>query len=380
MLKIVFLLLGLLGLIHRLIFKGLSTRTNFLNNLASKQIDYNLGAGVPPLNLYPELNLGSLFGEDKIPFNSKFINYHETQGFIIKEASVFLKKNENVQIDSNNIIITNGVQEAISLAISCFKEKTLACIEPSYPGFEDAAKTFGCNTIKFQESSWLKELENLSTGSLFYLSADFLNPTGYSLNLEERKRLIELAAEKNFYIFDDATYRPFNLDEPLPSLVSLNSEKVIHAMSFSKIVAPGLRTGFNAIPSTLINDFISAKSNLSLNNSGITQKIVSDWLRLNNYSLSDHLSKVKDRLKRNRAMLNLHGINFNGGFFCTLKSNKSINYEFCERLLLNEQIGVIPMMLFSDNPIYKNQMRICVANIEDQDLGKVIQKIKDFEA
>ena len=94
MLKIVFLLLGLLGLIHRLIFKGLSTRTNFLNNLASKQIDYNLGAGVPPLNLYPELNLGSLFGEDKIPFNSKFINYHETQGFIIKEASVFLKNLE----------------------------------------------------------------------------------------------------------------------------------------------------------------------------------------------------------------------------------------------------------------------------------------------
>lgn len=359
---------------------NLYTRTNFLNNLASKQIDYNLGAGVPPLNLYPVLNPRTLFGDEQIPFNSKVINYHETQGFINKEASIFFKKNENIQIDPTNILITNGVQEAISLAISCFKDKTLACIEPSYPGFEDAAKTFGCKTIKLQESTWLKELENLPSGSLFYLSADFSNPTGYSLNLEERKRLIELAAEKNFYIFDDTTYRPFNLDEPFPSLVSLNSEKVIHAMSFSKILAPGLRMGFIGIPSTLINDFISAKSNLSLNNSGITQKIVSNWLRLNNYSLSDHLSKVKDRLKRNRAILKMHGIDFNGGFFCTLKSNKSKNYEFCERLLLNEQIGVIPMMLFSDSPIYKNQMRICVANIDDQDLDKVMQKIKDFEA
>lgn len=358
----------------------MSTRTNSLNNLASKQIDYNLGAGVPPLNLYPALNPGTLFGDEKIPFNSKFINYHETQGFINNEAGIFFQKNENTQIDPTNILITNGVQEAISLAISCFKDKTLACIEPSYPGFEDAANTFGCKTIKFQESNWLKELENLPSGSLFYLSADFSNPTGSSLNLDERKRLIELAIEKNFFIFDDATYRPFNLDEPLPALFSLNSEKVIHAMSFSKIVAPGLRTGFIAIPGSLINEFISSKSNLSLNNSGITQKIVSDWLKINDYNLSNHLSKAKERLKRNRAILNMHGIEFNGGFFCTIRSNKSINYEFCERLLLEENIGVIPMTLFSENPTYQNQMRICVANIDADELDYVLRKIKSFEA
>jgi 2-aminoadipate transaminase len=358
----------------------LSTRTNFLNNLASKKIDYNLGAGVPPMNLYPEFNPGTLFAEEKIPFNSKFINYHETRGFINKEASIFFQKNENVQIDPTNILITNGVQEAISLAISCFKDKTLACIEPSYPGFEDAAKIFGCKTIKFQESTWLEELENLPSGSLFYLSADFSNPTGYSLNFEERKKLIELAVEKKFYVFDDATYRPFNLDDPLPSLVSLNSEKVIHAMSFSKILAPGLRTGFIAVPNGLINDFVAAKSNLSLNNSGITQKIVSEWLENNDYDLTNHLSNAKERLKRNRTILTVHEIDYNGGFFCTLKSNKSINYEFCERLLLNENIGVIPMMLFSENSRYQNQMRICVANIDDEDLDNVLRRIKNFEA
>ena len=358
---------------------NLSDRTNCLNNLASKQIDYNLGVGVPPLNLYPELNPGSLFGEDILPFNSKFINYHETQGYITKEASIFFEKSENIQIDSRNILITNGVQEAISLAIACFKEKTLACIDPSYPGFEDAVKTFGCKTIKFQESSWLKELENLPSGSLFYLSADFSNPTGYSLSLEERKRLIELAVEKNFYIFDDATYRPFNLDKPLPSLISLNSDKVIHAMSFSKIFAPGLRTGFIAIPSLLMNEFIFAKANISLNNSGITQKIVSKWLEINDYNLSDHLSRAKERLKRNHEILNIHGIDFNGGFFCILELNKLINFEFCERLLFKEGIGVIPMMLFSNNPINHNKMRICVVNIDDKDLDSVLQKIKNFK-
>ena len=76
----------------------------------------------------------------------------------------------------------------------------------------------------------------------------------------------------------------------------------------------------------------------------------------------------------------MHEIDYNGGFFCTLKSNKSINYEFCERLLLNENIGVIPMMLFSENSRYQNQMRICVANIDDEDLNNVLGRIMNFEA
>lgn len=354
-------------------------RTNFLNNIASKQVDYNLGAGNPPLSLYLAFNPGKLFGNENVSFDSKFINYHETRGLINEEARIFFQKNENVLVDSENVLITNGVQEAISLAISCFKNQTLACIEPSYPGFEDAAKSFGCTTLKLNQSTWIEDIEKLPAGSLFYLSGDFSNPLGNSLNEEERTRLIEIASKNNFYIFDDATYRLFNLDAPLPSLLSLNSEKVIHAMSFSKILAPGLRTGFIAIPGALINDFISAKSNLSLNNSGITQKIVKAWLEKNNYDLTEHLSKVKERLNRNRKILSSHGIEFNGGFFCTLKLKKSINYEFCERLLLSENIGVIPMKLFSENSIYQNQMRICVANIEAMELDDVLQKIKKFE-
>jgi hypothetical protein len=47
--------------------------------------------------------------------------------------------------------------------------------------------------------------------------------------------------------------------------------------------------------------------------------------------------------------------------------------------LLSENISIIPMMLFSENSIYQNQMRICVANIEDMVLDDVLLKIKKFE-
>ena len=357
----------------------MSSRTNFLNNLASKHIEYNLGAGIPPLSLYSALNPGELFGNQTLNFDSKLINYHETRGLISEEASLFIQKNENILIHPERILITNGVQEAITIAISCFKHKTLACIEPSYPGFEDTAKSFGCETLKLSESKWLEEIENLPAGSLFYLSADFSNPLGYTLKLEERLKLIEIATKNKFYIFDDVTYRPFNLDSPLPSLISLNSKQVIHAISFSKILAPGLRTGFCAVPHELLTEFISAKANISLNNSGVTQEIIKQWLVLNEFDLSMHLKKVKERLMKNQEILSKHHISFNGGFFCVLNTNKVMSYEFCEQLLINENISVIPMMLFSENPAYKNQLRLCVANIDAIELEYVLNKLKNLE-
>ena len=59
--------------------------------------------------------------------------------------------------------------------------------------------------------------------------------------------------------------------------------------------------------------------------------------------------------------------------------DKLIDFEFCEQLLLRENISVIPMMLFSENPKFQNQLRICVANIEAEQLKYVINKIKKFD-
>jgi (S)-3,5-dihydroxyphenylglycine transaminase len=355
-----------------------NSRNDFLNSLASQQVKYNLGAGVPPINLYPEFNPGKLFGIDVADSNDKSIIYHSTQGFIHEVAAKVLEVNENLTLKSENIVITNGVQEAIALAISCFRNKTLACIDPSYPGFEDAVLAFGCKVLKLPVDNWLNQLEQLPEGSLFYLSADFSNPTGYSLKLEERIQLTQFAARNKFYIFDDATYRPFNLDAALPSLISLNKDYVIHAISFSKILAPGLRTAFVYLPDSLISNFVANKSNLSLNNSGITQKIVKKWLQENNFQLSSHLHKAKERLLQNRKLTGIHGLAYKGGFFCTLSLDKKADYDFCDALLKKAQIAVIPMQLFSESLVFESQLRLCLANIEFEELDIVLNVIKNF--
>ena len=352
---------------------------NWLNNLASKKIKFNLGAGSPPLDLYPDFNPGSLFGNETVFSTDESINYHPTAGFIKNAAVKVLEENEGLSYDAENIIITNGVQEAIALTIACFRKKTIACIDPSYPGFEDAANAFGCKLLKLPIDNWLNSLEQLTEGSLFYISADFSNPLGYSLSLEERFQLTKIAAKNKFYIFDDATYRPFNLDKNLPALITLNSKYVIHAISFSKILSPGLRTGFIYLPGALRASFIGHKSNLSLNNSGITQRIVEKWLQENNYQLSAHLDKAKKRLILNRKVTENHGIIYDGGFFCNLYIGQKADFSYSEALLKKEKIAVIPMSLFSDNPKFDKQVRLSLSNIDHTELEQVLSIIKNFK-
>ena len=76
------------------------------------------------------------------------------------------------------------------------------------------------------------------------------NPAGCTLSAEKRARLVELAAEHGFWIFEDDPYRELPFEgEPLETMLSMDAAgKVVHASSFSKTVSPGVRVGYLAGP------------------------------------------------------------------------------------------------------------------------------------
>jgi 2-aminoadipate transaminase len=80
---------------------------------------------------------------------------------------------------------------------------------------------------------------------LFYVIPDFQNPAGATCSLEKRRRIVELAEQYNFLLLEDAPYRLLRYrgtDEP--TLYSLAPHRVLHMSSFTKLIAPGVRTGF----------------------------------------------------------------------------------------------------------------------------------------
>lgn len=85
---------------------------------------------------------------------------------------------------------------------------------------------------------------------LAHIIPNFHNPAGCTLSVAKRERLVALAAEHGFTIFEDDPYRMVGFEgEPLPTMLSLDREdRVVHASSFSKTVSPGVRVGYLAGP------------------------------------------------------------------------------------------------------------------------------------
>ncbi|MEM7034503.1 MAG: PLP-dependent aminotransferase family protein [Chloroflexota bacterium] len=79
----------------------------------------------------------------------------------------------------------------------------------------------------------------------FYVIPDFQNPSGSTYSLEKRQRLVELSEKYGFTILEDAPYRPLRFrGEEQPSLFQMAPERVLHMLSFSKLIGPGPRVGF----------------------------------------------------------------------------------------------------------------------------------------
>lgn len=354
------------------------SRINFLNNLASTKATYNLGAGVPPLELYPEIHLSECMEYFKVSFpKNELLQYHQTEGLITEIAAETFLKNEQIKVSPKQIIITNGVQEAIFLTLVAFKNQTIYCIDPYYPGLVDAANALNCQLIFLSESTKWEQIEKIEKGALLYFSADYSNPTGQTLSIEDRKKMVTLAEKNGWYIFDDATYREFYIEQKINTLFSFGSENVIHATSFSKLLAPGLRTGFIYFPLLLKDKITQIKSINSLNNSGITQSIIAGWLMKHQFDLSSQLKNLKERLIENKKIIASFNPTYNGGFFTSLTlTNKEIDYDWCSNLLNSHSIAVCPMRMFSESSNYNDSIRLCIANIQPKDLQTVINTLK----
>jgi 2-aminoadipate transaminase len=81
---------------------------------------------------------------------------------------------------------------------------------------------------------------------LLYVVPNFQNPTGVTLSLARRERLLALAAEYDFVVLEDDAYGDLRYDgEDVPPLAALDDEgRVVRVGTFSKTIAPGVRTGW----------------------------------------------------------------------------------------------------------------------------------------
>jgi 2-aminoadipate transaminase len=113
---------------------------------------------------------------------------------------------------------------------------------------------------------------------LAHIIPNFQNPAGYTLALAKREALLALAREHDFLIFEDDPYVALRFSgEMLPSLLSLDSERVEYASSFSKTVCPGIRVGYLVGPPDLIAAIARQATNTYISPNMVAQSIVYEF-------------------------------------------------------------------------------------------------------
>src|SRR2546423_6823684 len=146
-------------------------------------------------------------------------------------------------------------------------------------------------------------LEEGARPKLAHVIPNFQNPAGYTLSLEKRRRLLELAEQYDFVIFEDDPYVELRFSgDRLPTMLSMDrAGKVVYASSFSKTVCPGIRVGYLVGPEPVIAAIVKIATETYISPSMVSQAIVNEFCRSG--AIDKSVETVKTALRERRDAL-----------------------------------------------------------------------------
>ena len=113
---------------------------------------------------------------------------------------------------------------------------------------------------------------------LAHIIPNFQNPAGYTLSLAKRRTLLDLAAKHGFVVFEDDPYVELRFSgKPLPTMLSIDPDRVVYASSFSKTVCPGIRVGYLVGPPELIDAVAQLATGTYISPNMVAQAIVYEF-------------------------------------------------------------------------------------------------------
>jgi 2-aminoadipate transaminase len=208
-------------------------------------------------------------------------------------------------VDTARVMVTNGSLEAGALLFQhLVKPGTRVAVEqPTYDRTLLLLKQLGAELVPIpldDDGLNVEALEAaLGEGAIEFVHVipNAHNPAGCTLSVEKRKRLVELAAEHDFWIFEDDPYRELPFEgEPLPAMLDLDQAgRVFHASSFSKTVSPGVRVGYLIGPAEEVAKLSKRANELYISPNMLAESIVLELCRSG--ALDENISFVKGELK-----------------------------------------------------------------------------------
>ena len=202
-------------------------------------------------------------------------------------------------VESSRILIVAGAQEGIDLVARCLVETGDRVIidRPTFPGAIQALQAAGARLVEWDTAEWSAEvLERLLIAhrpKFIFTMPTYHNPTGRTMDEEQRAKLLGLAARYQVPVIEDDVYSRTRLQGSAPpSLYRLDRHNVvIYLSTFSKVLAPGLRLGWIAAPPHMVKQLSLIKMRANLFTEGLQQLALAELLE--NGIFADHLTRLR---------------------------------------------------------------------------------------
>ncbi len=253
----------------------------------------SFAGGLPAPEVFPVVEFQKACNEVLMTQGGQALQYSTTEGYApLREMIARHTARYSVPITAENIMITSGSQQALDFLGRLFINRGdyIVVESPTYLGALQAWNAYGAQYISVpsdEHGMIVDKLEEaLRIGPKFiYILPNFQNPSGSTLSLERRKRLVLLADQYGVPIVEDDPYGQLRYDgEHLPSVVYLDnyfrndgkaeySGNVIYLSTFSKLLAPGLRLAWVVAPPQVIRKLVMTKQAADLHTSSFIQHV-----------------------------------------------------------------------------------------------------------
>lgn len=187
---------------------------------------------------------------------AKAVAYGPMDGFMpLKRQLAMRYLDQGLQVNPDEVLITNGAQEAIAIALKCVAKPgdVIAVESPTYFGVLELIESLGMMALEIplcpDDGIWLEDLEHAieeHTIAACVFSSSVSNPMGSFMGDQKRKILVEILEEHDIPFIEDDVYGDLHFTENRGTPASLYSRKglVLSCGSFSKTAAPGYRVGW----------------------------------------------------------------------------------------------------------------------------------------
>jgi len=277
----------------------------------------SLAGGLPDTSTFPAETLAAVMSRVAADSSARALQYGPTEGMLsTREGIARVMAAEGLDVDPGDMIVTTGGQQVIDLVCKTLLDPgdVVVAEGPTYPGAVPTLSSYQADVVQIgmdadgmrvdELEETLDRLEREGRRPKFiYTVPTFQNPAGVTLSLPRRRRLVEVAQQREIVVLEDDPYGMLRFEgERLPKLMELDGGQfVIYAGTFSKILSPGIRLGWAVAPRPLLAKLNIGAQASTLCPSSFAQLFVSAYLDTGHWE--GYIDGLRDLYRERRDVM-----------------------------------------------------------------------------